>query len=69
VKTEHRAKANDVKIGRKPKVTPHQEREATERVVTGNETLREIARRYNVHNSTIFRLIGSWEGRSINETH
>jgi DNA invertase Pin-like site-specific DNA recombinase len=35
---------------------PHQQNEARQRVAAGNETLREIARSYNVHNSTISRL-------------
>ena len=48
--------ANGVKLGRKPKLTPHQRHEARQRVAAGKETLREIARSYNVHNSTISRL-------------
>lgn len=51
-----RAVANGVKLGRKPKLTPHQRQEAKQRVTAGKETLREIARSYNVHNSTISRL-------------
>jgi len=51
-----RAVAKGVKLGRKPKLTPHQQNEARQRVAAGNETLREIARSYNVHNSTISRL-------------
>jgi DNA invertase Pin-like site-specific DNA recombinase len=51
-----RAVANGVKLGRKPKLTPHQQREARQRVAAGEETLREIARSYDVHNSTISRL-------------
>jgi DNA invertase Pin-like site-specific DNA recombinase len=51
-----RAVANGVKLGRKPKLTPHQQNEARQRVTAANETLREIARSYNVHNSTISRL-------------
>jgi DNA invertase Pin-like site-specific DNA recombinase len=51
-----RAKANGVRMGRKPKLTPHQQNEAKRRVAAGKETLREIARTYNVHNSTISRL-------------
>jgi DNA invertase Pin-like site-specific DNA recombinase len=47
-----------VKLGRKPKLTPHQRQEARQRVAAGKETLREIARSYNVHNSTISRLAG-----------
>ncbi len=64
-----RAKARGVKLGRKPKLTPHQQREAAERVAGGKETLREIARSYNVHNSTISRLAGTWEGHPSNGTH
>ena len=45
-----------VKLGRKPKLTPHQRQEAKRRVAAGKETPREIARSYNVHNSTISRL-------------
>ena len=51
-----RAVANGVKLGRKPKLTTHQRQEAKQRVAAGKETLREIARSYNVHNSTISRL-------------
>jgi DNA invertase Pin-like site-specific DNA recombinase len=51
-----RAVAKGVKLGRKPKLTPHQQQEARQRVAAGAETLREIARSYNVHNSTISRL-------------
>jgi DNA invertase Pin-like site-specific DNA recombinase len=50
------ARAKGVRMGRKPKLTPHQRQEARQRVAAGNETLREIARSYNVHNSTISRL-------------
>jgi DNA invertase Pin-like site-specific DNA recombinase len=51
-----RAVANGVKLGRKPKLTPHQQREARQRCDAGEETIRETARSYNVHNSTISRL-------------
>jgi len=51
-----RAKANGVKLGRKPKLTPHQQREAIKRRDGGKETLGEIARSYNVSHSTISRL-------------
>jgi len=37
-----RAKARGVKLGRKPKLTPHQKREALERRARGDETLAEI---------------------------
>jgi len=50
-----RAKARGVKLGRKPKLTAHQQREAIKRRDKG-EAVREIARSYNVHHSTISRL-------------
>jgi DNA invertase Pin-like site-specific DNA recombinase len=50
------AKAKGVKFGRKPKLTPHQQREARERVAAGLETQRSIARSYNVSQATISRL-------------
>ena len=49
------AKANGVKFGRKPKLTPHQQREARERLEAG-ETQRSIARSYNVNQATISKL-------------
>lgn len=51
-----RARARGVKMGRKPKLTPHQTREALERRDKGEETLTDIARSYNVSHSTISRL-------------
>jgi DNA invertase Pin-like site-specific DNA recombinase len=50
-----RAKARGVRLGRKPKLTLHQRREAIKRRDSG-EPIRDIARSYNVHNSTISRL-------------
>jgi DNA invertase Pin-like site-specific DNA recombinase len=50
-----RAKARGVRLGRKPKLTPHQQREALARRDSG-EPLAEIARSYDVHHSTISRL-------------
>jgi len=50
-----RAKARGVKLGRKPKLTDHQRREAIKRRDCG-ETTADIARSYNVHHSTISRL-------------
>jgi Resolvase, N terminal domain/Helix-turn-helix domain len=50
-----RARANGVKLGRTPKLTPHQRREAIKRRDAGEAT-REIARSYNVSHSTISRL-------------
>jgi len=49
-----RAKANGVKMGRKPKLTPFQVREARDRKDAG-ETLVEIARTYGVSPSIISR--------------
>src|SRR6201996_350442 len=43
-----RAKARGVKMGRKPKITPHQQREAIKRRDQGEESLTEIGRSYNV---------------------
>jgi DNA invertase Pin-like site-specific DNA recombinase len=51
-----RAKARGVKMGRKPKLTEHQRREAIRRRDRDGETVREIARSYNVSHSTISRL-------------
>ena len=50
-----RAVARGVKLGRKPKLTPHQIKEVLCRKKNG-EAMREIARSYNVHNSTISRV-------------
>jgi len=51
-----RAKLHGVKMGRRPKLTPHQQKEALQRRQDG-EPIRDIARTYNVHNSTISRLV------------
>jgi DNA invertase Pin-like site-specific DNA recombinase len=51
-----RAVANGVKMGRKPKLTPHQKREAIRRRARGEESLAEIGRSYNVSGWTISRL-------------
>jgi DNA invertase Pin-like site-specific DNA recombinase len=51
-----RAKARGVRLGRKPKLTPHQKREALERRARGDETHAEIGRSYNVSGWTISRL-------------
>lgn len=50
-----RAKARGVRLGRKPKLTPHQQIEAIARRERG-EGVRDIARSYNVSHSTISRL-------------
>lgn len=49
------AKAAGVKFGRKPTLTPHQQREARQRIEEG-ETQRSIARSFNVSQATISRL-------------
>lgn len=49
------AKSRGVKFGRKPKLTPHQQQEARQRIAAG-ELTREVARSYNVSHSTISRL-------------
>jgi DNA invertase Pin-like site-specific DNA recombinase len=50
-----RAKARGVRMGRKPKLTPHQRREALARREAG-EPLVDIARSFAVHHATISRL-------------
>jgi DNA invertase Pin-like site-specific DNA recombinase len=50
------AKAKGVVFGRKPKLTPHQMREARARIEAG-ETQRSVARSYNASPTTISRLI------------
>ncbi|WP_158932783.1 helix-turn-helix domain-containing protein [Acidisphaera sp. S103] len=44
-----------MKFGRKPILTPHQQKEARKRVETG-ESRRSVARGYNVSQTTISRL-------------
>jgi DNA invertase Pin-like site-specific DNA recombinase len=51
-----RAKARGVKLGRKPKMTEHQKREAIRHRDRDGEIVREITRSYNVSHSTISRL-------------
>ena len=50
-----RAKARGVHLGRPPKLTPHQKKEAIERRDAG-ELTREIARTFNVSHGTISRV-------------
>jgi DNA invertase Pin-like site-specific DNA recombinase len=52
-----RAKARDVKLGRKTELTDHQEREAIRRRDIDGETVRDIAHSYNLSHSTISRLV------------
>jgi DNA invertase Pin-like site-specific DNA recombinase len=57
-RTEHgreATKAQDVKFGRKPNLTPHQKPEVADRVAAG-EPQRAVARSYNVSQATISRL-------------
>jgi DNA invertase Pin-like site-specific DNA recombinase len=51
-----RAKANGVRLGRKPTLTHHQQQEAIKRCKAGEETLGQIARSHNVSRWTISRL-------------
>ncbi len=51
-----RAVARGQKMGRPPKLTPHQQREAIKRRDRGEESLTEIGRSYNVSAATILRL-------------
>jgi DNA invertase Pin-like site-specific DNA recombinase len=51
-----RAKARGQSLGRRFKLTSHQRSEAIRRR-DGGETLADIARNYNVHPSTISRLV------------
>jgi DNA invertase Pin-like site-specific DNA recombinase len=49
------ARAKGVKMGRKPKLTPYQIKEARQRIAKGEKT-REVAKVFNVSVSTISRL-------------
>jgi len=51
------ARANGVKMGRKPILTPYQIKEARQRIAKGERT-REVAKVFNVSISTIARLAG-----------
>ena len=51
-----RAVARGQKMGRPPKLTPHQRREAIKRRDRGGELLADIGRSYNVSGATISRL-------------
>ena len=54
-----RAVARGQKMGRPPKLTPHQRREAIKRRDRGGESLADIGRSYNVSGATISRLPAS----------
>jgi DNA invertase Pin-like site-specific DNA recombinase len=51
-----RAVARGVKMGRPPKLTPHQQKEAIKRRDAGEESLADVGRSYNVSGATISRL-------------
>jgi DNA invertase Pin-like site-specific DNA recombinase len=51
-----RAVARGVKMGRPPKLTPHQQKEAIKRRDAADESLADIGRSYNVSAATISRL-------------
>jgi DNA invertase Pin-like site-specific DNA recombinase len=51
-----RAKANGVKMGRKPKLTDHQKRDALKALADGTASQADLARRFNVSQATISRL-------------
>ena len=51
-----RAVARGVKMGRPPKLTPHQKKEAIKLRDQDDETLADIGRSYNVSAATISRL-------------
>jgi len=53
-----RAKARGVHMGRPPKLTPHQRREALQALANGTATQADLVRRFNVSQSTISRLAG-----------
>ena len=51
-----RAKANGVHMGRPPKLTAHQKREALKDLADGTASQADLARRFNVSQATISRL-------------
>lgn len=51
-----RAKARGVHMGRPSKLTPHQKREALKAIADGTATQADLARRFNLSQSTISRL-------------
>jgi DNA invertase Pin-like site-specific DNA recombinase len=52
-----RAVARGQKMGRPPKLTPHQQKGAIKRRDQGDETLANVGRSYNVSPATISRLM------------
>jgi DNA invertase Pin-like site-specific DNA recombinase len=59
-----RAQARGVRFGRPPALTPHQRREALQRLAAG-ETQTDIARSYNVSHVTIGRLQSPFESAGV----
>lgn len=55
-----RAKACGQHMGRPPKLPPQQQKEARRRRRPEGETLKDLAKSYNVGKSTISRLSGGW---------
>ena len=56
-----RAVKNGVKLGRKPKLTPHQIREVLRRRHIHGESLTGIAKSFNVNHTTIMRIVAAAE--------
>src|SRR5271168_1217586 len=52
-----RAKARGVHMGRPPKLTPHQKREALKALADGTATQADLSRRFNLSSSTISRMV------------
>ena len=60
-----RAQARGVHMGRPPKLTPHQKREALKALADGSATQADLARRFNLSASTISRLAEKTEALPI----
>jgi DNA invertase Pin-like site-specific DNA recombinase len=56
-----RAARNGVKLGRKPKLTPHQIREVARRRQFNGKSLTGIAVSFNVNHTTIMRIVAAAE--------
>lgn len=57
-----RAKARGVKLGRKPKMTPHQQQEARQALSEGTATQADLARRFGVSEAVMSRFAAKWRG-------
>ena len=64
-----RAKARGVRFGRPRKLSPHQRREAIDRLNAG-EAVADIARTFGIDRATVYRLTpgGGWPGRMQDRT-